>query len=282
MGRQAGASKFSWPRRHLLLVGTGLFCVCAVILYFAQQELVRIGVALQDEKEQTMLMLFPSAQRALSYGTLHFDATNAAEYDIGLAEYYFQYAAAKDPSIPYVYHELARISFLQGNLTAALAQIDTQISMHGDSEPKAYYVRGLIEGYMGDYTNSATDYAHFLEFEPNNWAAKNDEAWVLLKAGEYQQALRVVDSGLSYVPSNAWLLNSKATALFELGDYQEALMVAQNASTAVSYLTPEDWSVAYPGNDPAIADQGLAAFKQAVANNMHTIELALATSTVQY
>jgi hypothetical protein len=32
---------------------------------------------------------------------------------------------------------------------------------------------------------------------------------------------------------------------------------------------------AYPGNDPLIASQGLAAFKKAVEENIHTIERAL-------
>ncbi|MDR3570907.1 MAG: hypothetical protein P4L81_01770 [Candidatus Pacebacteria bacterium] len=226
-------------------------------------------------------MLFPNAEREFGYGEEHFDDTKPEAYNIRLAEYFFSKAAKSDTAIPYLYHELARIAFLNADYQQALVDINLQISLHGDSEPKAYYVRGLIEGYMGLYDAAATDYAHFLTFEPHNWAAKNDEAWVLLKAKRYSEALDVTNSGLADVPANAWLLNSKATALFELGEYKQALDAAQKAYTSVENLTPQEWSIAYPGNDPAIASEGLDVFRKSVVDNMHTIQSAIASSTVQ-
>jgi tetratricopeptide (TPR) repeat protein len=238
-------------------------------------------VAALDRYENVAFALFPSAARAFTYGELHFDAGNAAEYDLPLAQSYFEKAAAIDPTYPYLYHELARISFLEGDYPLALARINFQISLHGKSEPNSYYVRGLIEGYMGDYTDAANDYAYFLTFDPDDWATMNDDAWVLLKAQRFDDAVAITDRGLAIAPQNPWLLNSNATALYELGEYKNALVQAQKAQTAVAGLTDAQWSHAYPGNDPSIAGEGLESFKQAVADNVHTIEIALASSTLQ-
>lgn len=223
----------------------------------------------------------PTAERAFAYGARHFTSNEPARYDIDRAEYFFNLAALKDPSTPYLYHQLARISFLRGNFRQAMTQINFQISMHGDTAPNSYYIRGLIEGYMGEYADSALDYEHFLRFDPRNWAALNDYAWVLLKAERFQDAAEVTARGLIDFPDNPWLLNSHAIALYELHQYVDALLYAQKASAAVATLSEAEWLHAYPGNDPTIGDEGLATFKMAVADNMHTIELAIASSTVQ-
>ncbi len=232
-------------------------------------------------REDVLYALDPSAERAYQYGVRHFSSDEPARYDIDRAEYFLNLAALKDPSIPYLYHQLARISFLRGNFTQAMARIDFQIQMHGDAAPNSYYVRGLIEGYMGEYADSARDYEYFLRFDPQNWATLNDYAWVLLKAERFGDAAEVTARGLIDFPDNPWLLNSYAIALFELHDYPNALSAAQKASAEVAKVSEAEWLHAYPGNDPQIGSQGLAVFKKAVADNMHTIELAIASSTVQ-
>lgn len=255
--------------------------LAVVLVLLAYYDLAAIRETAIDTYENVAYAINPTPERAFAYGELHFDATNPADYDIQRADYFFQLAAAKDPTLPYLYHELARISFLEGNFNMALAQIDFQISMHGDNEPKSYYVRGLIEGYMGDYSDAANDYAYFLQSDPHNWAGKNDYAWVLLKAKRYQDALSITESGLVDAPYNPWLLNSEATALYELGDYHQAFVAASLAAVASHNVTPQEWETAYPGNDPAVAPEGIASLQMAVAANMHSIQIALASSTVQ-
>ena len=186
-----------------------------------------------------------------------------------------------EPSHPSVHHQLARIAFLRGDFFTALSLIHHQIALHGDNLPNSYYIRGLIEGYAGLYEKAVLDYEHYLTYDPDNWAAINDYAWVLLKDGKAETALTALEHGLEYHPDNAWLLNSKATALFELGRYAEALQAAEAAVRSAQDLGKEEWLVAYPGNDPAIAGEGLASLRNAIRENMHTIESAIATSTVQ-
>jgi len=235
----------------------------------------------RDVYENTTYALDPSAQRAYDYGERHFDATDPADYDVNRAEYFFNLAASQNPNIPYLYHELARISFLKGDFNTALSRIDFQISTQGEKTPNSYYVRGLIEGYMGDYNAAAADYEHFLQFQPKNWAALNDYAWVLLKANRYKDAYNATTRGLAFDPQNPWLLNSNAIALFEMGDLKDAKVQAQKAEDASKFVTTDMWMRAYPGNDPKIAEEGVQAFRNATQENMHSILSATSTHALQ-
>ncbi len=235
---------------------------------------------IQIAYEKTMLAISPSGEKAYEYGVRHFNAQRSSEYEISAAEYFFDRALTLDPSLLYVHHELARIYFLRGDFFDALMQINTQIAQHGDSTPNSYYMRGLIEGYVGDYEDSAKDYTYFLKFDPYDWAGMNDEAWVLLKAKHFQEAAELTAKGLKYFPQNPWLLNNNAIALYELGEIKEAEAPAEAAAVAAAKLTDADWLHAYPGNDPQVASEGVAQFKAAAAKNIHMIEVALASSTL--
>jgi tetratricopeptide (TPR) repeat protein len=230
--------------------------------------------------EDVSFALKPSAEKAFDYGQRHFTA-RAHAYDIDKAEYFYQQAAALDIDTPYLFHELARIAFLRGDFSRALALINIQIEKFGDAAPNSYYVRGLIEGYVGDYAAARTDYAYFLQKDPNNWAAMNDYAWILLKASDPEEALRVTARGTSIYPQNPWLLNSLAIAQYELGSLEDAHMTAQRAVMAAQAVTKEQWLTAYPGNDPESAGEGILALQRSALENMHRIEVALASNAVQ-
>ena len=222
----------------------------------------------------------PNAERAFLYGEKHF-SSRSEDYDIGRAERFFVSAMARNPDLPLVRHELARVYFLQGDFAKALGFINAQIALHGDEFVNTYYVRGLILGYMGNYDAAIADYRHFLRSELNNWAAITDYAWVLLKADRPEDALRATAGGLAEFPDNPWLLNTNAIALFELGFTEAAYAQASRALLASESITSEEWLRAYPGNDPMIAAQGISVFKKAIADNIHTIEAAYPSGTVQ-
>lgn len=242
--------------------------------------LVMVGVSLAFSRdirklyELAVVKAFPSVEVAFAYASRHFDAAHPADYDLAFAEKLYLEAQKSDDTYPYLNHQLARIHFLRGDFTVALLYIDKEIRLHGATEKNPYYVRGLIQGFIGRYDEAAKDYAVYLQSDPTNWAAVNDFAWVLLKAGRYDAALSAVDNGLASWPENPWLLNSKATALFELGRLDEASIFAARAGKQVMGVTESQWSRAYPGNDPLIATRGLQAFRDAVADNIHTISIA--------
>jgi tetratricopeptide (TPR) repeat protein len=216
----------------------------------------------------------PSPARAFDLGEKHFNAMDAHNYDVVRAEYFFN-IAAKDQSIPYINHELARVAFLKGDFDLALARINLQISLHGTSTPNSYYIRGLIQGFRGDYAAAARDYEAYLRTDPKNWAAITDYSWVLIKDKRYKEALVALDWGLIYWPENPWLHNARATALFELGRLDEARAAVEAASRAMVSVDEAAWLTAYPGNDPLIAARGVAEFQGAVEDNMHTIQAAV-------
>ncbi len=214
----------------------------------------------------------PKAEVAYGLGNKHFDSANhAGEYDIDRAEYFFRLAVLQDPHIPSIYHQLARIEFLRGNFAAAMGFINIQIDNQGENIPNSYYVRGLIEGYMGAYKESALSYETYLKYNPHNWAAINDYAWVLLKANRPNDAAVATAGGLVLFPHNPWLLNTNATALYENGDISHARIQIMKAHEAVQSITKSEWLTSYPGNDPQVADQGIATFKQSIEDNIHSM-----------
>ena len=270
--READFSALRVSARFMIPVIVVVVCALVYMVSVPTQNRAR------ELYEMVRLFFDQSGELAYAYGDEHFNANNPSAYDIDFAEHCFRIAVQRDPQVPYVFHELARVEFLKGDLGAALALIDVQILNQGDRSPSSYYVRGLIEGYMGNYAEAVNDYKHFVALAPDNWAGLNDYAWVLLKDDKPQEAISVTAQGLQHYPNNPWLLNSNATALYETGDIADARSVAERAEIAVQKLTPNEWSAAYPGNDPDIAPEGVATFQKAVADNIRTILAATTTS----
>lgn len=198
--------------------------------------------------------------------------TRSANYDVKRAQEYLSKAAHLEPTYPYVHHELARVHFLNGNFDIAELHATIEIQNNGDATPQAYYVRGLIRGFKGEYDGAIKDYAKYLEFDVNNWAAINDYAWVLLKANRFEDAIIATARGLQMFPNNAWLLSTNSVALAEQGYKGPARAQAHAALLAAQHVTEEEWLTAYPGNDPRIARDGVQALQDATAINAQMLE----------
>lgn len=221
--------------------------------------------------ERVVLSLFPSSERAYQYGARHFSSHNAAAYDPDTALAFFLTSAALDARHPFAVHEIARLYFLKGDFAQALSYSNIQVRYHGAAYPNAYYVRGLIKGFMGDYDGARRDYEEYLRSDVTNWAALNDYAWVLLKAGRANAAAIATARGLTHFPQNPWLLNSRAIALAELGQLREARDAARDAVRASMQLTEEEWLIAYPGNDPRVAAQGILTLQESTRRNLGAV-----------
>ncbi len=147
-------------RAGAIFLGT----VFLAVLIFSANKVFFIG-----RYEVVALRLYPSAERAYTYGTWHFNAQDPAMYDIQKAEFFFNQAAALDPKIPYLQHQLGRIAFLKSDFGVALIRMNRELNENPEPSPSSYYMRGLIEGYMGDYVAAANDYEKYLESDPTNW-----------------------------------------------------------------------------------------------------------------
>jgi tetratricopeptide (TPR) repeat protein len=255
---------FKYIEKHsspltVVLVAVIVFCVSASFPY------------MKNRFEDVMFYLDPSAERALAYGDLHFNAMRSYEYDVARAEAFFRKAYELDPTLTYIHHQLARIEFLRGNFPAAVELIDKQIEFHGTSTINSFYMRGLILGYKGDYLEAAKSYQAYLEADPRNWAAITDYSWVLLKANKPQESLDALLVGIDIFPDNPWILNGIAISLYELGRYEEALPYAEKAAREVKNVTTRMWLTAYPGNDPRVAEQGINTLTESINTNLEKI-----------
>lgn len=233
-------------------------------------------------RERVALVLHPSADTAYYFAQMHFNATSSDAYDISTAKYFYDRTVALDSDYPYVHHQLARIHFLNGDYTRALDEINIEIA--NDPEKKnasAYYVRGLVEGYLQDYDAAVRDYREFVALQPDRWEGRTDLAWVLIKTGAYDEALRVIDEGLARDADNSWLLSVRATVLFEQGKLADALVSARRAADAVEQITLDQWLKAYPGNAPAAAPTGIKTLKEAARKNLDMIRDAARAQGIQ-
>ncbi|MEK7178914.1 MAG: tetratricopeptide repeat protein [Patescibacteria group bacterium] len=226
------------------------------------------------------LFLNPDAALALEIGNRYFNvglpampvhagqAGGSDAYDLDKAEKYFNKALTLDPLAPDAWHQLSRIDFLRGNFSAALSKINTQFELHGDSLMASYYIRGLIEGYSGDYENAEKDFLKFFAWDKTNWAVYNDLSWVYFKEGRYKDARRVADGGLAYHPNNPWLLNMAGVSRLNLDDKKNARIYFQKALWWADTMTESDWQKAYPGNAPYTSGQGIIEMKEAIRANL--------------
>lgn len=246
----------------------------AVIVALLLSQLSFVRSAAETLYEDISLAAYPSAQRAYLYGNKHFDATHADAYNISRAEDLYERATLLDPKLPYLQHQRARVAFLKGDFSEALHHINDELAVNPEPSPSSYYIRGLIKGFIGEHASAAADYEAYLQYDPTNWAAINDLAWVLLKDKRSHDALVALDWGLIFWPENPWLLNGKAIAHYEMGQLELAAEAATRAEAAVEHVTEADWLQAYPGNDPLMAREGVATLRAAVQENIHNIALA--------
>lgn len=229
--------------------------------------------------EDTVLALQPSAQLAFELGNKHFRASDASSYDVERAKYLYFKAIELDVDHPMVLQQIARTSFVEGNIDGALTQINLQLDKHPDSNMSAYYIRALVYGYQKRYAEAALDYERVIAMDQTRWPAFNDLAWTYLQSDRPADALSAINRGLAIAPDNAWMLTMKAGILYELGRYQEAYDSILRGVEASKSVTTEEWVAMYPGNNPASIDDGIRELQQAAAENLTKIRLKLSSTT---
>ncbi len=197
-------------------------------------------------------------------------------YNVVIADRLYYVAILVDPNVVDAWHQRARIAFLRGDFAVALIAINQQIALHGDSFMASYYIRGLINGYRKEYEAAEADFERFVAWDPTNWAANNDLAWIYFAEGKFVEAKHQAEFGLVHNTANPWLLTTHAMAVYNLGNPMVAAVELAQAREAVANLTVYQWMRAYPGNDPALAQEGLAAFRATIDS-----DLSLVHSTIQ-
>ena len=230
----------------------------------------RIGILVWNtlHTPDMALALHRDAGFAVAIGNYYFNVGGTGAYDLVRARTYYEKALQMDPQVPDAWHQLARIEFLRGNFYGAYDKINKQIELHGNSFMASYYIRGLINGFLGNTNGAEKDFKTFLAWDAKNWAAHNDLAWVYFTKGDYRNTEVIAREGLAFNPGNPWLLTSLGLALLNEGKKEEAHMILADALKESGKLTAADWHHAYPGNDPGLGDTGLEKMRSVIRHNL--------------
>ncbi|MBI2035214.1 MAG: tetratricopeptide repeat protein [Candidatus Liptonbacteria bacterium] len=205
-------------------------------------------------------------------------------YNTFLAERAYRKTLALDAVYPLANYQLGRIAFTRGQPLTALSFLNRELELYPDHY-RAYYMRGLVRGFDNarDLVGAEKDFRTFISYHPDEWAGHNDLAWVLLKAGKWEEARDAAKEAFDATGDleNPWLWNSLGAALLNLHQYQKAQEAFTKALEYARDLGAEDWRLAYPGNDPRYAEEGIFDFKNVILANLKRSEELLSTGNVR-
>ncbi len=149
---------------------------CFIFSFVAFHNRIDIFVWYTFHTPDTAFVFNHDARFALMIGDYYFNEGGKGVYKPDIAKTYYKKALAIDPTVRNAWHQLSRIDFVEGDLHAAYDDINMQITLHGDSFPNSYYMRGLIEGYIGNLDAAEKDFQKAL--------AIGDRSGYPLKAGQ--------------------------------------------------------------------------------------------------
>lgn len=216
-------------------------------------------------RADTLLIYFNPRDASIRF-TLAQYYFNHGAYDIAKAKRYYQDTLEFDPDHLLAHYQLGRIYFIQGEHRQALNEINIVLNLDPEFE-KGYYMYGLINGYSGNMRQAIYGFEEFIKRDDFNWAGYNDLAWVHFQLGDFEKTLEVAEKGLGKAYNNPWLLNMQGLALINLGQTEKAHQSFSKALERINTMTPQDWGIAYPGNDPRIYAEGLKRMQEAIEHN---------------
>ncbi len=184
---------------------------------------------------------------------------NGGAYDLKKAERWYRAVLWFSSSMPLAHYQLSRIYFVEGRMEEALREVNKELKLR-PMFGRAYYMRGLIDGYAKNLDAAEADFKKILELgkldeyaeslDATGWAVYNDLSWVQFQRGEYGAVEKTARKGLEEYPHNPWLLNSLGLGLMNLKKTKEAKTIFDEALIQAEKLTAENVQRAYPGNDP--------------------------------
>lgn len=203
--------------------------------------------------------------KLIAKGNFYF---NGGDYNLDKAAKWYKVAAFADRKASLPRYQLARIYYLNADYKNALEEIDKALSLNPENK-RAFYIRGLINGYVENYKAAEDDFQKFIAWAPKEWAGYNDLAWAYYQDKDYQNAADAAVKGLKVAPANAWLLNGLGVSYQALGENAKAKDALEKSAEIAKNMTAADWKRAYPGNDAQTTQWDLAQFKTDVNYNLN-------------
>ncbi|TXH01139.1 MAG: tetratricopeptide repeat protein [Candidatus Moraniibacteriota bacterium] len=257
-----------WQTWKPALFSLGMVVLIAASLFPYQKA---ITTFVWEKTRQPFLVTLLSPSDANLHFTMAEYYFHHGAYDIEQAKYLYERTILLNPQHLEAHYQLGRIYFIQSQFWLALDHI--RIVLNLDPEYKrGYYMHGLIHGYSGNMIQAIYGFEEFIKRDDFNWAGYNDLAWVYFQIGDFGQTLEVATRGLERAAGNPWLHNMRGLALMNLGKSEEARTDFLTAHKRVLEMTPADWGIAYPGNDPTIYAEGLKRMQEAIEHNLALIK----------
>lgn len=253
-----------------------VYILCAILFFGitipgAGKLSIVVGFAKKNDLPAILVPYsFFDASIAHFLGLFYFSSEH---YDTDRAEKYYRRAISLSPDDALAHYQLGRIAFIRGRFAEAHQFNDRALEIDPENF-RSYYMRGLIAGYEHNYKAAAEAFYTFIQYDSIGWAGYNDLSWIYFQDGNFAAAQEVAEIGLGYSPRNPWLLNSVGVALLAQGRSNEAQPYFAQAFNRLLEMKPEDWGIAYPGNDPSIYAQGLASMRESVQHNLELVEAA--------
>jgi tetratricopeptide (TPR) repeat protein len=195
-------------------------------------------------------------------------------YNLPLAKFFYKQSIHYDEDcglpIPFAHYQLARASFIEGNLEKSLSELTLELTYY-PLHYHAHYMQGLVFGYMERYKEAIDAFGKYIEANPKTWAGRNDRAWLQFRIGDIDGALATIEPAYASFPDNPWVLNTYGTLLMNKGNLRKAKEVLQKGLAVTEKMPEASWGRAYPGNDPRVYPVGLSAMKNAFKNNLTLI-----------
>ncbi|MFH1781028.1 MAG: tetratricopeptide repeat protein [Patescibacteria group bacterium] len=202
----------------------------------------------------------------LNRANYYFNGQESQNYNVNKAEKFYKYSLLFNHGNYAAYYQLARIDLVNNNLEEALLKIDKSLVLN-PAEKRAFYVRGLANGYLKNFKEAENDFKEFIEFSPREWAGYNDLAWIYYQKEDYAKTKETAERGLKVAPDNPWLLNGAGVAYLGMGQFDKAEELFKKADEKAKDMNAQDYARAYPGNKPSDVQWEFGKFKTNIGSN---------------
>ena len=134
----------------------------------------------------------------------------------------FTKAIELDPKLALAYFNRGAIYDFLGNYQQAIRDFDRVIEIHPELT-LAYINRGKNYAELGDYRQAIRDYNRVIELNPKDVVAYTLRGIVYRRLGDHQQALRDATSVIDLDPNDAMAYNSRGEDSVHIGNYRQAI-----------------------------------------------------------
>ena len=180
---------------------------------------------------QAFVVAFPDSAEAHGYlGTMY---TEVGRLENALAA--FLRVTELDGTAQDGYRNLALLQARIGKTDEAVNTLTKGLSAVSDPIP-LLLERAVLHGNTGNVESAASDFEAVIKRDPAILDGYNGLAMLRASAGDFDEALKVLDRGLAGSPGNASLMVNKGGILHSKGDVEGAFRVYRSALDA----SPED------------------------------------------